>query len=147
MKRILPGLMMLALIGCGSDNGATNVDAPPAPTTISFTMAPANGTNIIANNTPADGVAVTVTVTNLTIVDPGSHTSNVSGEGHWHAYLDDASGGDYIALGFTNTLNIAIPTTTTAGSHRMHLQLQDNTHHPLPGVADSAERTFTVEAP
>lgn len=147
MKRFFPVLMVVALMSaCGDDESTTTPDGAARPT-ISFNIAPANGTDYIANNVAGDGATVTVTVTNISLVDPASHTSNVTGEGHYHAYLDDDSGGDYIAIGFTTTLQIAIPVGTTPGSHRMHLQLQDNTHHPFSGVSDSTEKTFTVVAP
>jgi hypothetical protein len=95
----------------------------------------------------ADGIRLTVTVTGLTLVDPNAHTTDVAGEGHFHVYLDGET--NYLTYNFTSPLNVAIPTRVTASAapgtpHMLHLELQTNTHSPIPGAAPSNTIMFNA---
>jgi hypothetical protein len=78
---------------------------------------------------------LTITTTDFTLVAPGG--ANVDGQGHYHVYLDDASGADYLAADFTPTVDVDIPGGTDPGPHTLEVTLSNNDHSPLsPPVMD-----------
>jgi hypothetical protein len=74
-------------------------------------------------------VTVTVAVQNFKLVAPGG--PNVPGEGHYHVYLDGATGGNYLAAGQTPTKPVTIPVGTTPGAHTLRVNISNNDHSPL----------------
>jgi hypothetical protein len=143
-KSILRGVFCLALAaGCGDGGGGTSSGGGG---TITLSSAvPVNGSTIRNNNMAADGVRITVSATGITLVDPATRASNVAGEGHYHVYLDSDTGGAYVAIGFTPATDVAIPASKPSGTHTIHVELQDNTHHAVnPGGGGVSGNLFIV---
>jgi len=112
--------------GGGQAGGASaaSVDLTLDPTTI-----PAGGT-----------AAATVVVKNFTLVPPKNQL--VDGEGHYHIYLDKASGGNYLVANQVPMVTIKIPAATTPGPHTVRVSLSDNHHVELePPVEDIVDIT------
>jgi hypothetical protein len=85
-------------------------------------------------------VTVTITVENFTLVAPGG--ANEDGEGHYHIYLDGASGGNYLANGQTPTKVVTIPAATAPGPHTLRISVSSNDHVALsPAVEDILDIT------
>ena len=112
----------------------------------------------------APPVALNVTLDNNTFEAGGYATAtidaqyfvldmeNFGGEnkdrhGHWHAYLDDATG-DYIAASALAMDRVTIPATATEGPHNLIFNLRNNDHSPYsPPVEVSIPITVRVIAP
>ncbi len=82
-----------------------------------------------------DTVTVTIAVTNFVLMPPSG--TNVAGQGHYHIYLDGASGGNYLAADQVPSKQVKIPLTTKSGPHTLKVNLSENDHTPLqPPVED-----------
>jgi hypothetical protein len=128
---------MAAFIGCGDDGGtpAIDVSAPPIDSGggAATVEATANPETVAAGAV----TVVTVTVTNFTLVDPAAMPPNMAGEGHYHIYLDNETGGNYLNVGFDGTEDVTIPVGTTAGAHTLRVALHNNDHTAVtPAVED-----------
>jgi hypothetical protein len=77
-----------------------------------------------------DTVEVAVTVENFVLEEP-SGQPNEDGHGHFHIYLDDASGGNYLLAGQTENVNLTIPANTAPGAHTLKISLGENSHAPV----------------
>ena len=90
-----------------------------------------------------DTVAATVTVQNFVLEEPVGQP-NEDGYGHFHIYLDDATGIDYLLAGQDPEVNVEIPADTTPGAHTLRVSLGKNNHAPLsPAVEDIVDITVT----
>jgi hypothetical protein len=79
---------------------------------------------------PGAMVQGTVTVTNFILEAPVGQPDQ-DGHGHYHVYLDDAVGGDYLVNGQTPGVSIPIPAGATPGMHTLRISLSDNHHVPF----------------
>jgi hypothetical protein len=134
--------LLLALAGC-SDPCA---DAEP-PELSEFSITP-------ADPTAGDTVSLSLAVSHFTLTghedgeddhdhDHGDdHSEQTScSAGHVHIYLDDLDG-DLLAMVVTESADLLIPSTVTAGSHTLIARLQDENHAALvPEVTASFEIT------
>ena len=112
-----------------SSSGSGQEDA-----TISFTVDP---TTMAAGAT----VTATVSVTNFTLEKPVGQ-ANQAGHGHYHIYLDDKTGGNYLVAGQTETVTFTVPQGTAAGAHTLRASLGENSHAELsPKVQDVLDIT------
>lgn len=81
-----------------------------------------------------DTVTATITVTNFVLMPPSA--TNVAGQGHYHLYLDGASGGNYLAADQVPTKQVKIPLQTASGAHTLKVSLGENDHTPLQPAVD-----------
>ncbi len=140
-----------------SDAGGTSSDGGAASTGEGGTTEPAGGSNgegagpaegdptIEVTATPnsiaaGETTQLTIAVTNFELDQPGG--ANEDGHGHYHVYLDDATGGDYLTNGSTPTVMVEIPANTPAGAHTLRINLTDNNHKPFnPSIEDIVDIT------
>ena len=81
-------------------------------------------------------VTATVSVTDFVLEAPNNQ-QNQAGHGHYHIYLDGASGGNYLVANQVPSVTFTIPASTTPGAHSLKVSLSDNHHVPLtPPVED-----------
>jgi hypothetical protein len=126
---VLAGLVA-CLAGCGDDDATPTIAA-----TADVTMLRAG-----------EEMILTVTVSGFSLVDPGPAPPNASGQGHFHVYLDTASGASYLLATHETMPHILVPEGTSAGAHTLRLELVENDHSPIEG-ATPATIAFTVLAP
>lgn len=126
-------LAMLALVGCGGDDDPPSIDAngggtPDAGGGATELTVTADTTSI----GPGGEIVLTITPpTGFAFVDPSTNTTNMAGQGHYHVYLDNATGGDYLANDFESPVTITVPADTAAGAHQLHVDLFQNDHTPV----------------
>ncbi|MBL8744006.1 MAG: hypothetical protein JNK04_23025 [Myxococcales bacterium] len=90
-----------------------------------------------------DTVDVMVTVTGFVLEAPQGQP-NEDGHGHFHIYLDGATGGSYLVAGQTEQVSLTIPANAAAGAHTLRISLGENSHAPVsPAVEDIVD--ITVE--
>ncbi len=112
--------------GTGGATGEASVTMTVDPTTVAA----------------GDDITATVTVTNFVLEAPGG--ANQEGHGHYHIYLDGASGGQYLIADQEPTTTFTIPANTAPGAHTLRVSVSDNSHVPLsPPVEDIVD--ITVE--
>ena len=88
-------------------------------------------------------VTGTVVVTNF-ILEAPQNQPNEDGHGHFHLYLDGATGGNYLLNGQSSPIQITIPANTQPGAHTLRLSVSGNDHDPVvPAVEDIVD--ITVE--
>jgi hypothetical protein len=107
----------------GGGTGGSGIGGEAAAPSVSMTIDP-------ATSPPGGTVTATVTVTNFDLVEPTGQP-NQAGQGHYHIYLDDASGGNYLVAGQTPTVALHIPATASVGAHTLRVSISDNDHQPL----------------
>jgi hypothetical protein len=92
----------------------------------------------VAPATVAAGEMITATVVvQGFVLEAPEGQSNEAGHGHFHIYLDDATGTNYLLAGETATVDVRIPANTPAGAHTLRVNLGQNNHAPLvPAVKD-----------
>lgn len=67
---------------------------------------------------------------------------NQTGHGHYHIYLDEAFGIDYLVSDNVPSVPITIPEDTAPGIHTIRISLGENNHLPLnPPVEDIVDIT------
>ena len=144
-KILMMALFVASVAACGGDDDSTAADAaagnPDGSGGGAVTVAAvANPTTLAAG----DSTELTLTFTgDFTLTDPGpTGGTTVDGQGHYHIYLDNATGGDYLVNDFVNPVTVLIPTGTAAGTHTLHVVLEGNDHMPLtPNVQTDVEIT------
>lgn len=73
------------------------------------------------------GASLTVTADKMHAVQPGDEitvtvdAAGQAGVAQYRAYLDDASGDDYLAASETSTFKVQVPDTITDGSHELRV--------------------------
>jgi hypothetical protein len=111
--------------GAGGATGAITVKMAIDPTTMK----------------PGATVTATVTVTNFILEAPAGQP-NQPGHGHYHIYLDDASGINYLVAEQSPSVPVKIPNNTAVGPHKLRCSVSDNSHAPLvPAVEDTVDIT------
>jgi len=90
-----------------------------------------------------DTVEAEITVENF-ILEPASGQPNEPGHGHFHIYLDGATGGNYLLAGDSSPVDLTIPANTTAGAHTLRVSLGENSHAPVSPAVE-AVIDITVE--
>jgi len=143
MKSFVYGMisaLVLALAACGGDDGHDHDHDADANLSPSVT-ATSNGSTVIAG----EAITLSITATNFELVDPATNTTNADGHGHYHVYLDNATGGDYLVADFAATAQVTIPAATSAGAHTLKVQLFNNDHSAItPEVSDTVAITVAV---
>jgi hypothetical protein len=131
-------VIALGILVAACDSQSSAVDAPMVDASAGPTLAVVASPETITRN---EAVTFTVTVTNLTIVNPTASPPPKDGEGHYHYYLDDAV--TYTA-GWTPTVTFRPTAGTALGAHTMRFVLENNAHEELtPKVETTA--SFTVQ--
>jgi hypothetical protein len=124
--------------GGAGQAGAPGTGGGAAEPTVHLTIDP---TTMKAGDT----VTATVAVTHFVLEAPEGQP-NQPGHGHYHIYLDQASGIDYLIANQTPTIPVQVPPGTTVGAHTLRVSLGNNDHSPLaPPVEDHVD--ITVVAP
>ncbi len=82
------------------------------------------------NTTVAAGAMVSLTLQtqNFMLRDFNGQTGATPGFGHYHVYLDDATGSDYLVADHRTTVPVTVPSATTAGPHRLVISLRNDDH-------------------
>ena len=88
-----------------------------------------------------DTITLTVRVFNFILDATLKGQANAAGIGHYHIYLDDARGGDYMATSVEPTVQVQLPVTISDGTHILKVVLRNNDHSP---IAPSAEDTIAI---
>lgn len=137
--RILMVMSVLAAAACGGDDDPV-IDAPAG-------TPDAGGAGLTAVATSATvtaGGVVELTITppdGFTFVNPvngdGSARPNAEGEGHYHVYLDNDTGGMYLSNDFVSPVDVTIPSDTTVGAHTLRVQLFENDHSAIDPVVET----------
>lgn len=93
-----------------------------------------------------DVLTVDVAVENFALVDFESSTEDRPGEGHYHIYLDEATGADYRVADFRSTTVVEVPGETEPGDHELRVSLRNNLHGELSPPVDDRVGFAVVEA-
>jgi hypothetical protein len=102
--------------GAGACDGVATpcLDASVSPETVS----------------PGGNIEVTIVAFNFTLEDATGQPNQTS-HGHYHVYLDDATGGNYEATGYDGSETITLGNQIGAGAHSFRISLTNNDHSPL----------------
>lgn len=120
-----------AASGGGDQGGGGGAALAP---TVTLTVDPTT----MAAGATIDG---TVVVENF-ILEAPTGQPNEAGHGHYHIYLDQATGTNYLTNGQTTAVSITIPSGTSAGAHTLRISLGQNGHAALsPPVEDIIDIT------
>ncbi len=118
--------------GGAGQAGASGTGGAAAEPTVHLTIDPTTMKG-------GDTVTATVDVTHFVLEAPAGQP-NQPGHGHYHIYLDQASGGDYLVANQTPSVPVQIPQGTTVGAHTLRVSLGNNDHSPLsPPVEDHVD--------
>jgi hypothetical protein len=79
---------------------------------------------------PGAGATVTIEVNNFILEEPELQP-NQDGHGHYHVYLDNRTGTNYLVSGAATPVDVTIPAATPVGSHTLRVSISDNNHAPL----------------
>lgn len=121
------------------------IQAPPPPTVA--VASPAEGTAY----PPGGTITLSLVVTNFELTDPDAaaakgltrhdngdadhaadHASmEYARQGHYHIYLDQASGSDDHVTAWTESVDVPLPADLAAGEHTLRIELRDNEHNPV----------------
>src|SRR5262245_34348718 len=113
MRRLLALVMAVPALSCGE------VGSPEASVQVSI------GT---AQLDCAGTASLTVTTENFDLVAfPGEVTE---GQGHYHVYLDTATGGNYLVAEHLGLVNVRLPVSISEGEHGLRVQLMHSDHSP-----------------
>jgi hypothetical protein len=116
------------LSGCGDSTGSSTEPAVQV---------------LVSPSTIAAGGDVTLTITtdHFTLELPAGQP-NVTGHGHYQIYLDNATGGNYLALGAAGSMQATIPLATAPTGHTLTVALYANDLSPIiPSVATTVDIT------
>jgi len=90
-----------------------------------------------------DSITVSIAVENFVLEEPVGQ-GNEDGHGHYHIYLDDDVGGDYLIAGAAAENQVDLPRNLSVGAHSLRANLTANDHRPFnPSIEGTAD--FTVE--
>jgi hypothetical protein len=130
-----------ALAACGGDDEGDDDGAEPDASTAPSVSATAANTSVVAGS----AVNLQIDAENFTLEAPVDQP-NADGHGHYHVYLDNATGGDYLAADASASVAVTIPAATSAGAHTLKVQLFNNDHSALsPEVSDTVDITVAVD--
>jgi hypothetical protein len=160
---LLGGSLALVALACGDDStsagggtpegggGSTAGGAPPqGGTPAPGGSGPAGGEGegggaqqasvsmVVTPDTMAAGdtVDVVVTVQGFVLEEPQGQP-NEDGHGHFHIYLDGATGGNYLLAGQTTNVSVTIPANAAPGAHTLRISLGENSHAPVSPAIES----------
>lgn len=114
---------------------------PEADDTLTVTSSPtetAEATDQEASQTPTPQVTQASD-------DISSATNPSAREGHYHIYLDEATGSDAHVTNWNYTGSFTIPGGITPGIHSLRFELRDNEHTPVGTDWSEAVLFFVVE--
>ena len=133
----LVAFIVLALLaGCGDDK-AENKAADQKPEAAQEASAKDNTPKlkIRADKThavqPGDIITLTIDVEGFALDESKKGRANEPNVGHYHVYLDDASGDDYLLTGAQPTTRVIVPGNITDGTHPLRVSLHNNDHSPV----------------
>jgi hypothetical protein len=114
---------------------------PPVEVTVAF-MAVMNTAPSVTITAPADNTTVAaganitlmLSFMNFTSRDFNGTTGITPRNGHFHVYLDGATGSDYLIATHVPNPMVQIPATTTAGAHRLTVSLRNDDHSEIVGA-------------
>ena len=112
--------------------GVRAVKYDVAPEAVSTTVSGVENDALRVSTTGAPGIAEggasggTSTVIGTSGITPGN--------GHFHVYLDGATGSDYLIATHVPNPMVQIPATTTAGAHRLTVSLRNDDHSEIVGA-------------
>lgn len=87
---------------------------------------------VVTPDTMAAGATVDVVVTvEGFVLEAPEGQPNEDGHGHFHIYLDGATGGNYLLAGQTENVSLTIPANTEPGAHTLRISLGENSHAPV----------------
>lgn len=123
--------------------------SPPVQVTVPF-MAVMNTAPSVVVTSPADnsnvmaGADLTLMLSfmNFASRDFMGQMGVTPPNGHFHVYLDGATGGDYLIATHVPAPVVRIPASTTAGAHRLTVSLRNDDHSEIVGA--SAELRINV---
>lgn len=129
--------VLLLLMGCGKEEtpSVTSEEAAPAAEGGPQVSVTADKTHAVQ---PGDEITLTVAVTDFTLDAAKIGASNEPGVGHYHVYLDDASGDDYLGVSGDASVKINVPDDITDGSHDIRVVLHNNDHSPVDPPASGS---------
>jgi hypothetical protein len=135
MRRLslaLSPLALLSLLGAAcSGGGGDDTDAAP-PNNAAVSM------QIPATSDCGATISAAVAVQNFVLEEPTGQP-NQDGHGHYHIYLDDATGINYLITDFTATADVKIPVATASGAHTLRVELANNDHSPVAGGVEDVQ--------
>ena len=88
-------------------------------------------------------LTLTVKTSNFKLTPISSNPKNVKGQGHYHVYLNGATGKNYWKASHLGTLSLVVPKNLKAGVNTLRVQLMNNNHTPLAPTTQTTVR-FTV---
>lgn len=128
MGGLIAPALMIALAGCGDDNGTGNQNGPELEITVSPTV-----------TTPGVEVNLQVFLQKFQLEEPIGQP-NVEGHGHYHVYL----GNTEVTYSGKYGTQVPIPANTSLGVRTLKVQLFNNDFSPVvPAVVTKTK--ITVE--
>lgn len=120
---------------------------PPVETVLPIMVANSTAPMVVIES-PADNataraggtVAMRVRVANFTLRPYAGQSGMTAGVGHYHVYLDDNTGGDYLIAESTTTPTVTIPAGTAAGAHRLTVSLRYDDHSEVGATSRAVLR-------
>lgn len=135
--RIITLAMVTLLLLFGCSNNEDTAPVQESETTRSAESEDVAGpkVSVTADKThavqPGDEIVLTVTVTDFALEASKIGQANEPGVGHYHVYLDDATGDDYLGVSADVLTKVKIPEDITDGSHDVRVVLHNNDHTPV----------------
>ncbi|MDH3689160.1 MAG: hypothetical protein OEU36_06720 [Gammaproteobacteria bacterium] len=129
------GVAALMLLGCGNEQPTDTAKTDEvAPSQSETNAADGPQVSVTADKThavqPGDEISLTITVDGFVLDASKIGQANEPGVGHYHIYLDDASGDDYLGVGADSNMKISVPEDITDGTHDVRVVLHNNDHSP-----------------
>ena len=136
---IISAVLMLLVACSGEDEAgksgqAAQVSAAAAPSQAALTVK-ADKTHAVQ---PKDEITLSISVTDFRLAAGSIGGENQDGVGHYRVYLDDASGGDFLAEGAEPVSKVTIPAEINDGSHDLWVVLHNNDKSPLQPAVEAS---------
>lgn len=80
-------------------------------------------------------IGVTVDLANFELREPTGQFED--GVGHYHVYLDDDTGANYITMDYIPSVTVELPAAIAPGAHRLRFQLMNGDHTPFTPTVDA----------
>ena len=124
--------------------------SPTGAEAIAFFLVSNNG---VAINSPSSGVEVAaggdismeLAFDNFTLEPIGPSVPNAPDAGHYHVYIDDEDGADYLLVSVELSPVVTIPANVAFGEHVLRVSLRNNDHSPIDPASDAYLEIFVTE--